>query len=247
MHFWVALFHEQDSNPESLMYPYSYEDENYREYEEEYSKAEAEAMFEKFKKTKEGKNYEGILQSYMQDYNSCYSQSESNGSFGNTNNPNGIYDWFEVGGRVKNIFFPKLTNADLKKLQDEGLIDKKRFVQDLSEYMKLRMMKPLEYAIEREKVISAQGHIYGKQEKYLMDTTQGSLGQTSILIKDLDEKTTLKMWNRYGGSTSKKLSDMFENVICEEGGLQDGKEGFDELFEYWKNKGGVLTVIDCHT
>lgn len=238
MHFWVALFHEQDSDPESLMYPYSYEDEEYQEFQEDYSKEDAEKMFQDFKRTKAGKKSKDDLETYMQVEHSCYTRDDD-GNFGNNNNPNGIYDWFCVGGRVANSLYLKMSKAEMKKLQKEEMSDKMKFKSHLAEYLRLYNLSPKEYILERERTLSDDNK---KDKHFMYDIDKGVLGHTSISVANLDIKTTLDMWH----DKTKNMSDIFENVICEDEGLLDS-ENFNRLLRYWKKRGGVLTVIDCHT
>lgn len=233
MHFWVALFHDQDSDPNELMNPFSYEDEEYQKFNEEFSKEDAEEMFEDFKKTKEGKDYKADTKTYMQDFHSCYAQDEV-GDFGNTSNPNGIYDWFCVGGRVACTLFPKMSNKELKKIQNDELNKKEKFIRHLAEYMRLRSLSPKEYILERERTLDEKDHSF----KYDLD--KGHVGQTSVPVREFDEKTTLEMWG------NKKIAEIFTNVICEDGGLFN-VERFSQLLKYWRKKNGMLTIIDCHT
>lgn len=239
MHFWVALFHSQDSCPESLMEPYYYENEEYIEFQEDYTKAEAEKMFADFKRTKKGKKCKDDLETYMQAEHSCYA-TDDDGNFGNNNNPNGLYDWFVVGGRVANCLFPKMSKADMKKLQNEELNNKEKFKRHLAEYMRLRSLSPKEYLRERERTL---GDNDLKAEHFKFDIEKGNIGHTSILARELDEKTTAQLWHY----KIKSMSEIFENVICEEDGLMDGKEDFNHLLKYWREKNGMLTIIDCHT
>jgi hypothetical protein len=219
MHFCTALFHDQDSDPESLMHPYSYENEEYQEFEQEYTKKEAEEML-KLHNLKLKKKDDISIADYMQDVHGCYA-TDSKGNFGNRNNPNALYDWFEVGGRWRKILYPKgITKAAVKKRQDADMKDVSKY--ELKQYIELRLMKPEEY--EREK---------------------NNFGKTTISIKELDVKKTLEMANEWARKP-KHLRELFYTIICEESGIMDG-EDFDTILEYWRKRNGCITVIDYHS
>ena len=217
-HYCVALFHDKDSDPEVIMYPYSYEDESYQVFSEEYSKEEAEKMFKKHnKKAKPDDRYKKI-DDFMGDIHGCYDFKDE--WYGTKSNPNGLYDWFELGGRWRNILFPKVTKVEMKKRQDDDLKDKTKF--DLKEYMRLKMMSPKEYFIENQ-----------------------YFGQTTIMVRDLDIKVTKAMASARYKEKSLNVSHLFYELICEQDGIRDSDEStFEELLESWKD--GCITIVDYH-
>jgi hypothetical protein len=218
MHYCTALFHEADSDPESLMHPYSYENEEYQKFDMDYTKKDAENEFKRHcKKHPEDANME--MDEFMEEFCSCY-EKDDDGNYGNRNNPNGLYDWFEVGGRWKKILYSETDKNVMKKRQDADLKNKSKY--ELKEYIRLRMMSP---------------------KKYCTETS--CLGKTTIQLKDFDVKSTLEM-NRHWTGKTKNIEDLFYTVICEEQGIYH-KGDFDTLLAYWKKKGGVLTVIDYHS
>jgi hypothetical protein len=162
------------------------------------------------------------LESFMRDYYECYNEDE-NGDFGNSNNPHGLYDWCSVGGRWANMLYGKVNEKQIKD----------KYVKDLNDYL-VQGSKLKEYV--RISNISA--------EKYIME--KRIFGHNTIRIKDLDEKTTLKM-NSDWAPSAKKLGDLFEHVIDEyKEGVGSG-EDFPKLMKNWKKIDGYITIIDCHT
>lgn len=219
MHYSTALFHSAESDPQDLMYPYSYDttDPELLVFEMDYDKDAAEELFKEHNDRKATPTYKNVVD-YMADYCGCSKQDED-GNFGHMNNPNGLYDWFEVGGRWEKILYPKLTKVVMKKRQDSELKNKSKY--ELKEYVSLKTMSPEEYCLNAN-----------------------SFGHTSMPLKKLDIETTLKMNSKWAGS--KEIEGMFHTVICEERGLMDTDDFYD-LVKEWKKKGGWLTVIDYHS
>ena len=223
MHYCTAMFHRPDSDPESLMHPYSYENPEYEEFTLEYEKEQGEQMFKKFKKKSDkNKNQYKNIDDFMQVEYGCYAKDDY-GDFGNEKNPNGLYDWFEVGGRWKDILHKKVSQAQMKKRQNADLKDKMKFKERLAEYMRLRQMKPADYCIDQKCFP----------------------GRTTLLCKDLDVEATIKLNSDWAGKVD-DMGDLFETIICEETGVRE-EDDFNDLLEYWTNKGGCITIIDYHS
>lgn len=219
-HYCTAFFHEADSDPNVLMRQYDYEttDTELLVFDMDYTKADAEKEFkEHCKKHPEDSKME--MDDFMEEFCGCYNKDED-GSYGNRNNPNGLYDWFEIGGRWSKILYSVVTKDKMKKRQNADLSKKSKY--ELKEYIRLRMLSPKKYCSEIN-----------------------PFGKTSIPCKDLDIKTTLEMNTKWAGPNC-KIEDLFYTVICEETGLRE-KEDFMELLEYWKKKGGCLTIVDYHS
>lgn len=221
-HYCTAVFHDPDSDAGSLMEQYSYDNAEYQVFVKDYSKQQAEKLFKKFQKA--NKNSDFDIETFMQEEYNCYHQDEE-GNFGNEDNPNGLYDWCEVGGRWRKILYPKLTNTDLKEKYKLHLKELQSN-NNLKEYVRIKMMSPLKYCLS------------------LTPKHDGGFGETTIDIKELDIETTLLLnssWKKID-----KFQEYFSTIICEEQGIIQNHNRFMSLLKYWKKRNGCITIVDYH-
>ncbi|MDP2692718.1 MAG: hypothetical protein Q8O88_03720 [bacterium] len=215
MHFNTAVFHDKESDVNSLMELYSFDYEENLEFNLEFTQKQAIAEFNHFKKT--NKDYKSV-DDFMENYH-CYCKNDD-GDWGNMSNPDGLYDWFEIGGRWKNILYKKVSKVEMKKVQDKELKIRTKF--RLSEYMRLKMLTPEAYYREKD-----------------------DRGKTTIRVRDLDIKTTLVMAENWAGKRP-EIGELFETLICEEGGIRE-TDDFMKLLEFWKARDGYITIVDYHS
>jgi hypothetical protein len=183
------------------------------EFDQQYSIENAEEEYKRYIKEnpKEKKQYpsaDDLMTSY-------YCLVLEDGFYGSYTNNDGLYDWYEVGGRWANLL-PEFSNKkELKKIVDKALDLKQKQVKE----------------IFRDKV-----DVYVQLKSLPLDLSATALkigGCNSILISEkLSAKTILDWWVASYNSDASKNTYTRKNIINDVTDyflLEHNEEGRDEL------------------
>lgn len=252
MHFSVLLIHENDE--QSIMakryYDATAEDGANIEFNCELTEKEAQAEYEKVikKDTSLLEKYPDF-KSYMEGE---YSHLDLKyGEYGTRSNTDGMYDWYEVGGRWSRILPSGRSEKQLKAIVKKALDlnnneVKEKYRDKVEEYVKISEM-PVREACDYLQ-------LDGQNEMFISD---------KISAQDIINKFKFieRTWNG-DYETADAIRSMITNIIIEEEGCEEeylegneniSEEFFTEKYNYFleKNKkegrGFQITILDLHS
>lgn len=155
MHFSVLLFHSSsvDSMMDKRHYDAGEEDGANIVFNEEYTVANAEKLFKNYiNENPTKKNEYSNLNDFMNSYYGCILDDDGE-FYGSYSNEDGMYDWYEVGGRWSNLLPEFVGEKQLKKALKEALDlnneeVKEKYRDNVEEYIRLKEM-PLQEACQK--------------------------------------------------------------------------------------------------
>jgi hypothetical protein len=155
MHFSVLLFHSSsvDNMMDKRNYDAGEEDGANIVFNEDYTVEQAEKEYKAYikKNPKEKTRYSNVSD-FMDSYHGCILDDDGE-FYGSYSNADGMYDWYEVGGRWSNLLPEFVGEKNYKKALKEALDlnneeVKEKYRDNVEEYVKLKEM-PLQEACQK--------------------------------------------------------------------------------------------------
>ena len=252
MHFSVLLIHESDENfiMAKRNYDATKEDGADIEFQCELTEKQAKAEYNKaIKKDASLLEQYPDFKSYMEDE---YSHLDlENGEYGTHSNADGMYDWYEIGGRWSRILPSGKSEKQLKDIVKKALDLTKKEVKEkyrdkVEEYVKISEM-PVREACDYLQ-------LDGQNEIMISD----DISAQDIINKF---KAIEKNWNE-DFKKADAIHSMINTMIIQEEGDEEvyhegddriNEEFFIEKYNYFlelnkkEARGFKITILDCHT
>ena len=228
-HFSVLVIHEEDTDIDELLAPY---DENIRVVPYQvFTKQEAISYVRKnysdFAKETDETCWKYLAESY---------KADSEGNLYDNSNPNGKWDWYEVGGRFENLLRLKDgTRADSAKLKDiDFSLDEEEYKKGLRvwdiivEHEPLEPDKKMPFSLYNEDYYHER---YGSRENY---------AKSCAMFYTYAVVTPNGIWHEPGKMGWFGVSNATPAQKAE------WEKEFHKKFLENENPEMVLTVVDCH-
>jgi len=246
MHFSVLVFHNGDIDSVLKKYYYDADSDDGADitFNDSYTAKQAENLFKKHKNSnEEDKDKYSDVDDFMECYHGCV---KKDGAYGHYSNTDGMYDWYEVGGRWSNLLPDFSDEEEIAKLVKKALNlktkkVKEKFRDNMGDYISISQMPVLEAAVALE--IGAANSMLVNEKvtpEMIMDWWINQYNK-----QNTDEKYTRE----------NIFDDITEYLIFgETGEVKQGitVEEFIEAYNHYAelNKNGnefYLTMVDMHT